>query len=130
MTLVDTHVVLWLALEPGRISKRAKAVIEQARQRGHGLAISDITLLEIATAENKGRVTLNSSLETFLSEIVTRFTVLPITGKVCVRSIELPDTYPKDAADRIIAATAIVEGVPLVTADDAIRRSMALPTIW
>ena len=130
MTLVDTHVVLWLALEPGRISKRAKAVIEQARQRGHGLAISDITLLEIATAENKGRVTLNSSLETFLSEIETRFVVLPITGKVCVRAIGLPATYPKDPADRIIAATAIVEGVPLVTADDAIRRSMALPTIW
>ena len=130
MTLVDTHVVLWLALEPGRISKRAKAVIEQARQRGHGLAISDITLLEIATAENKGRVTLNSSLETFLSEIETRFVVLPITGKVCVRAMGFPAAYPKDPADRIITATAIVEGLPLVTADDAIRRSMALPTIW
>ena len=130
MTLVDTHVVLWLALEPGRISKRARAVIEQARQRGHGLAISDITLLEIATAENKGRVTLNSSLETFLSEIEARFVVLPITGKVCVRAMGFPATYPKDPADRIIAATAIVEGLPLVTADDAIRRSMALPTIW
>ena len=130
MTLVDTHVVLWLALEPGRISKRAKAVIEQARQRGHGLAISDITLLEIATAENKGRVTLNSSLETFLSEIETRFVVLPITGKVCVRAMGFPAAYPKDPADRIITATAIVEGIPLVTADDAIRRSMALPTIW
>jgi PIN domain nuclease of toxin-antitoxin system len=130
MTLVDTHVVLWLALEPGRISKRAKAVIEQARQLSHGLAISDITLLEIATAENKGRVTLNSSLETFLSEIEARFVVLPITGKVCVRAIALPATYPKDPADRLIAATAIVEGSPLVTADEAIRRSMALPTIW
>ena len=130
MTLVDTHVVLWLALEPGRISKRAKAVIEQARQLGHGLAISDITLLEIATAESKGRVTLNSSLETFLSEIEARFVVLPITGKVCVRAMALPATYPKDPADRLIAATAIVEGSSLVTADDAIRRSMALPTIW
>jgi len=130
MTLVDTHVVLWLALEPDRISKTARSVIEQTRQRGHGLAISDITLLEIATAENKGRVTLNSSLETFLSEIEARFVVLPITGKVCVRAMGFPAAYPKDPADRIIAATAIVEGLPLVTADDAIRRSMALPTIW
>ena len=130
MTLVDTHVVLWLALEPDRISKKARAVIEQTRQRGHGLAISDITLLEIATAESKGRITLNSSLETFLSEIEARFVVLPITGKVCVRAMALPATYPKDPADRLIAATAIVEGSSLVTADDAIRRSMALPTIW
>ena len=130
MTLVDTHVVLWLALEPGRISKRARAVIEQARQRGHGLAISDITLLEIATAESKGRITLNSSLETFLSEIEARFVVLPITSKVCVRAIGLPANYPKDPADRLIAATAIVEGSSLVTADEAIRSSRALPTIW
>src|SRR6266576_7369052 len=113
MALVDTHVVPWLALEPGRISKRARAVIEQARQRGHGLAISDITLLEIATADSKGRITLNSSLETFLSEIEARFVVLPITSKVCVRAIGLPANFPKDPADRLIAATAIVEGSPL-----------------
>jgi PIN domain nuclease of toxin-antitoxin system len=130
MTLLDTHVVLWLALEPARISKKAKAAIEQSRQRGHGVAISDITLLEIATAESKGRITLNSSLETFLSEIEARFVVLPITGKVCVRAMGLLATYPKDPADRIIAATGIVEGVALVTADEAIRRSRALPTIW
>jgi PIN domain nuclease of toxin-antitoxin system len=130
MTLVDTHVVLWLALEPVRISKKAMAAIEQTRERGRGLAISDITLLEIATAEGKGRITLNSSLETFLSEIEARFVVLPITGKVCVSTTRLPSTYPNDPADRIIAATAIVEGVPLVTADEAIRRSKAVATIW
>src|SRR6266576_75456 len=113
MTIVDTHVVLWLALEPVRISKKAMAAIEQTRERGQGLAISDITLLEIATAEGKGRITLNSSLETFLSEIEARFVVLPITSKVCVRAIGLPANFPKDPADRLIAATAIVEGSPL-----------------
>jgi PIN domain nuclease of toxin-antitoxin system len=130
MTLVDTHVVLWLALEPARISKKATAAIEQTRERGQGLAISDITLLEIATAEGKGRITLNCSLETFLSEIEARFVVLPITSKVCVRAMALPAAYPEDPADRIIAATAMVEGVALVTADEAIRRSRSLPTIW
>ena len=130
MILVDTHVVLWLALEPARISRQATAAIEEARDGGHGLAISDITLLEIATAEGKGRITLNSSLESFLSEIEARFVVLPITGKVCVRAMALPANYPKDPADRIIAATVIVQGLRLVTADDAIRRSKALPTIW
>jgi PIN domain nuclease of toxin-antitoxin system len=128
--LVDTHVVLWLALEPARITKNARTAIEQTRSNAHGLAISDITLLEIATLERKGRIKLNASLETFLSEVEARFVVLPITGRVCVRAVGLPASYPKDPADRVIGATALVEGVPLVTADDDIRRSKALRTVW
>jgi len=128
--LLDTHVVIWLALEPGRISKRARAAIQETRQRGEGLAVSDITLLEIATIENKGRIKLNASLEAFLAEIEARFIVLPITGRICVSALALPAAYPRDSADRVIGATALVEGFPLITADDGIRRSKALKTIW
>ncbi len=130
MILLDTHVVIWLALEPGRISKRARAAIQETRQRGEGLAVSDITLLEIATIENKGRIKLNASLEAFLAEIEARFIVLPITGRICVNALALPAAYPRDSADRVIGATALVEGFPLITADDGIRRSKALKTIW
>jgi PIN domain nuclease of toxin-antitoxin system len=128
--LVDTHVVLWLALEPAKITRHARTAIEQARRNGQGLAISDITLLEIATLEGKGRVKLRASLETFLSEVEARFVVLPMTGRVCVRAVGLPVSYPKDPVDRVIGATALVEGVPLITADDNIRRSKFLRTIW
>ena len=79
--LVDTHVVLWLALEPARISKKAAAAIEETRQHGQGLAISDMTLLEIALGESKRRIQLNASLETFLTEVESRFIVLPITAE-------------------------------------------------
>ncbi len=130
MILLDTHVVIWLALEPGRISKRARAAIQETRQRGEGLAVSDITLLEIATIENKGRIKLNASLEAFLAEIEARFIVLPITGRICVSALALPAAYPRDPADRVIGATALVEGLPLITADDGIRRSKTLKTIW
>ena len=130
MILLDTHVVIWLALEPGRISKRARAAIQETRQRGEGLAVSDTTLLEIATIENKGRIKLNASLEAFLAEIEARFIVLPITGRICVSALALPAAYPRDPADRVIGATALVEGLPLITADDGIRRSKALKTIW
>jgi len=128
--LLDTHVVIWLALEPGRISKRARAAIQETRQRGEGLAVSDITLLEIATIENKGRIKLNASLEAFLAEIEARFIVLPITGRICVSALALPAAYPRDPADRVIGATALVEGLPLITGDDGIRRSKTLKTIW
>ncbi len=130
MILVDTHVVIWLAMEPARISRKARAAIEEARQAGQGLAISDMTLLEIAMLEGKRRIRLNPSLETFLTEVEARFVVLPITGRVCVRAMGLPTAYPNDPADRIIGATALVEGIPLVTANDEIQRSKALRTIW
>ena len=130
MILVDTHVVVWLALDQTHLSKRARAAIDDARRNGDGLAISDITLLELATLANKGSIRLNISLESFLREIEARFTILPISGRACVRALELPAAYPKDPADRVIAGTALVEGLSLLTADRAIRRSRALPTIW
>lgn len=130
MILLDTHVVLWLALDLSRISVNAKTAIAGARRNNQPLAISDISLLEISIADKKGRVKLNASLETFLSEIESRFSVFPLTGNICARAMAFPETFPHDPADRIISATAILKGAPLITADGAIRRSRALTTIW
>jgi PIN domain nuclease of toxin-antitoxin system len=128
--LVDTHVVAWLAFDQSQISGKARTAIDGARKNADGLAISDITLMELAILASKGRVRLDISLETFLHEVETRFVVLPITGRACARAMGLPVSYPKDPADRIIGATALVEGLALVTADREIRRSRALRTIW
>jgi PIN domain nuclease of toxin-antitoxin system len=128
--LLDTHVVLWLAFDQARISRKARAAIAEARVAGEGLAISGITLLEIATLAKKGRITLESTLDAFLTEIEAKFVILPITGRVCVKAMELPASFPGDPADRVIGATALVEGLALATADDAIRRSKAVTTIW
>lgn len=130
MILVDTHVVVWLAFDQDQLSRRARIAIDDARKNAEGLAISDITLLELATLANKGRIHLNISLESFLREVESRFVVLPISGRACARAIGFPATYPKDPADRIIGATALVEGLSLLTADREIRRSGTVQTIW
>ena len=130
MILVDTHVVVWLAFDQDRISRKARTAIDEARKNADGLAISDITLLELATLATKGRIHLDISLESFLQEVESRFVVLPISGRACARAMGLPATYPKDPADRVIAATALVEGLSLLTADRAIRRSRTVQTIW
>ena len=130
MILLDTHVVIWLADDETRISKKAEAAIVQARQAGDGLAISAATLLELAMLYSKGRIRLKISLESFMVNVESRFIVLPITGRICVQAFDLPTNYPKDPADRIIGATALVEGLRVITADRAIRNSRALPTIW
>ena len=130
MILVDTHVVVWLAFDQARISRPAKAAIDDARKNADGLAICDITLLELATLAVKGRIRLNISLETFLQEVESRFVVLPLNGRVCARATLFPAAHPKDPADRLIGATALVEGLRLVTADREIRRAKIIQTIW
>ncbi len=130
MILLDTHVVLWVKSDSARLSAKAKVTIEEARRHAEGLAISGITLLELATLAKKGRIHLSISLESMLQEIEAQFVVLPISSRACARTLQLPASYPQDPADRIIAATALVEGLPLLTADREIRRSKALRTIW
>ena len=130
MILLDTHVVLWLTSDPAKLSGKARAAIEASRKNGDGVAICDITLLELATLASKGRIRLDMSLESFLQEIEARFVVLPISGRACARAMGLPTAYPKDPADRIIGATALVEGLSLVTADREIHRSKVVHTIW
>ncbi|SRR6266478_4147982 len=128
--LLDTHVVLWLTSDPAKLSGKARTAIEDSRQNGDGVAICDITLLELTTLASKGRIRLGISLESFLQEVEARFVVLPISGRVCARAMGLPTAYPKDPADRIIGATALVEGLSLITADREILRSKVVHTIW
>jgi len=130
LILVDTHVVIWLAFEEARLSKKARAAILEARLNGEGLAISDISLFELARAFARERSHLDISVESALTEVERRFIVLPINSRISLRALGLPPTYPKDPADRIIGATALVEGIPLITADRKIRKYSALTTIW
>jgi PIN domain nuclease of toxin-antitoxin system len=130
LILLDTHVVIWLAQDYRRISPAAQKAIEKAREEDGGLAVCGITLVEIVRLSSYGRIHLTPSVETVLSEVEHRFIVLPITGNIALQAFDLPAGYPNDPADRIIGATALVENVPLVTADRKIRNSGALPTIW
>ena len=130
MILLDTHVVVWLASGDARISSPAQAAIDEARRKERALAISDFTLFEISLLFRKRRFDLAVSPEAFLFEIERRFVVLPITASIALQASQLPSGYPKDPADRIIGATALIEDIPLLTADREIRKSRAVPTIW
>jgi PIN domain nuclease of toxin-antitoxin system len=117
-------------MNPAKISRHARTALDQARRDGTGMAISDMTLLELARLSSLGQVRFDTRLETFLSEVERRFVVLPMNSRICVQAFDLPEGYPKDPADRIIGATALVEGLVLVTADRQIRNSRAVRTIW
>lgn len=130
MILLDTHIVVWLALAPQRLSQAAVRAIQEVRSRNQGLAISTLTLFELAQVITRGRVQITEPLDLFIQEIETHFVVKPVTGRIAVASAQLSSSYPKDPLDRLIGATALTEGIPLVTADQRIRNAPDVQTIW
>ncbi len=129
MILLDTHVLIWLANEPGALSKPAAAAIREA-SKTDGLAISAITLWELAWLATHGRLAITGTVEAFVRKISSRTSVRPITVEVAVLANQLPSGYPADPCDRLIGATALAEGYVLVTKDEKIRNCRCINTVW
>jgi PIN domain nuclease of toxin-antitoxin system len=129
MIVVDTHAVIWMTSEQRLLSPTARAALAKGRLEGT-LAVADITLREIAFQVVRGRVTVGSTLEAYLEFVESLFQVIPITGKIAERSARFGSAFPRDPADRLIGATALVHGAKLVTKDEPIRDSGEVPVIW
>jgi PIN domain nuclease of toxin-antitoxin system len=129
MILLDTHVLLWLAGEPARLSKRAHEAVREASQEG-GLAISAITLWEVAWLASHGRVEISGTVEAFVERLASRTSIRPITVQIAVLANQFPADYSSDPCDRLIGATALAEGAALVTKDRNIRECKQIKTIW
>jgi PIN domain nuclease of toxin-antitoxin system len=129
--LLDTHVLLWLCLEPRRLSMAATTAIRKALAAG-GIAIASITLWEVAMMIRLGRLVPRGTPETWLGELVARSGVVirEITPAIATLATQFPDEFPADPADRLIAATARSDGALLVTRDARLRRSRLLRTAW
>ena len=129
MILLDTHVLIWLANEPAKLSRRATEAIRTSSQEG-GLAISAITLWELAWLATHDRLEIAGTVEAFVEGISSRTAIRPVTVRVAVLANQFPADYSTDPCDRLIGATALAEGVALVTKDARIRTSKQVKTIW
>jgi len=131
MILLDTHVFLWLCLEPKRLSRRATFAIRRAVASG-GFAIASISLWEIAMLVALGRLSPRGTPEAWMADLVETSGVVikELSPAVAVLSTQFPSDFPADPADRLISATARAEGLMLVTRDGRIRKSTLLKTVW
>lgn len=118
MTLLDTHVILWLRVGDERLGTSARHTIDQAWQSGE-LAVSAISFWEIALLKSKNRISFPENLGHWRRvQLEQGMVELPVDGKAGLRAVDLADFHP-DPADRLIVATAL-EGHRLVTADHRI----------
>ena len=129
MIILDTHALIWMASDPKRLTSKAREAIREARQESE-VAIAAITLWEMAWLAENGRIQVVGSVESFVRDTADRVVVRPITPEIAALAVRLASDFPKDPSDRLIAATAIVEGALLVTADQRMRKSNVVKTVW
>jgi PIN domain nuclease of toxin-antitoxin system len=129
--VLDTHVVVWWVSGSRSFSERAKRLIDRsARERA--LAASTITILEIATAVRRGRLELGVELDTWLADLyaLPELQFVPVSADIARLAGGFGDSTPGDPADRIITATAVTLQAKLVTADERLRKSSHVATVW
>lgn len=125
--LLDTHAAIWLLEGNAKLGKKAKRALTGETE--DSVAISDISLLEIAMLQRRGVVQLLPNLEDGLATFTEHLTVLPIDAKVAADAIEVALPH-KDPFDRVIVATARVHRLTLLTKDEQIVAAQVVPTLW
>src|SRR5262249_17272358 len=122
--LLDTHVFLWSALEPERLSRTAARLLQSA---GVALYLSVASVLG-----NLAQGKLAEATDFMLAGQMNALSISPLAITVAhVRALErLERNGHKDPFDRLIAAQAMVENLPLVTADPAFRQYAQVKVQW
>lgn len=125
--LLDTHVVHWWSAEPKRVSTPARKALEEADE----LVVAAISWYELAWLARHDRIVVNVPIRSWLQGLAVQLRTIGVTPAIADTAVSLPSSFPGDSADRMIYATAIENGLKLVTKDRTIRdhdgpRSMAI----
>ena len=129
--VADTHAVIWYVMADRRLSLRAKAAIDDAAAAGDTILVSGITFVEMVYLVDKGRIDA-ATYEVVLEALARPRAVLveaPVDQGIAQAMRKVPRSEVPELGDRVIAATAIAYGVPVISRDGKIRLS-SVPTIW
>ena len=131
MIVLDTHAWVWWVASPDLLSARAQEAIEPARER-QAIYVSAVSCWEIALLVRKGRLELTIPVEEWVArcEALPWLQFVPLDNRIALRSNRLPGELHEDPADRILIATALTLGYPLISKDNKIRDYPHVETIW
>ena len=128
--LLDTHILIWWLNDVSRLSPEQREVLESA-SADSPLLVSDISLWEVATLYDLGRIRLTVPLREWLDKAVAPPLVRRqgISPAIATELAALPDSFQRDPADRILVATARVFGATLLTHDRRIVEANLVKTL-
>jgi PIN domain nuclease of toxin-antitoxin system len=129
MILLDTHALLWWALDPNKLSEVASERLSEMEENG-GYA-SSISMWELAIKVKRGKLELPVSVDELARRIERGAVVemVPVDVTIWLRSASLRWDH-RDPADRVIVATAMRKGVAILTKDSALHEFPDVTCVW
>jgi PIN domain nuclease of toxin-antitoxin system len=125
--LLDSCVILWLGPNPELLSEAAAEAINESTD----VCVSPVSLYELGWKQRLGKVDLPQPAVQWYTQLVKRrrLSELPVTSKIAGRAIELPMIH-RDPFDRILIATALENGLRLITPDPEIKKYPGVRVVW
>lgn len=114
--LMDTHAIHWWSAEPDRLSRPASRILEAADE----LLVAAASWYELAWLAERSRIAIDVPIRSWLEDLSAQLRTIGVTPAIACGAVALPESFPRDPTDRLIYATAIEQGVKLVTKDQAI----------
>jgi PIN domain nuclease of toxin-antitoxin system len=130
--VADTHAIIWYFRSPEKLSYDAAIAFDRAVNNGYPIYISAISIVEMTYLIEKNRIpqiALDQLIEN-LADPDAGLVIVPMDVLVARTLAKIPREIVPEMCDRMIAATALYLGLPLVTKDHKIRGLSNIQTIW
>jgi PIN domain nuclease of toxin-antitoxin system len=130
--VADTHAIIWYLRSPEKLSTNALTFLDNALNNSESIFISAISIVEMNYLVEKNRIPANSleQLLKLIEDPLVSLFVVPLDIPVAKAFTQIPRDIVPEMGDRIIAATSLYLGLPLVTKDHKISNLSNIETIW
>jgi len=131
LTLLDTHAWIWWVAEDRRLSPAARRAIDRAA-RGSTLALSMISVWEVAKKTEKGALVLDRPVAEWIDQALAQpgLQSIELSRPILLESCRLPQPFHGDPADQLIVSTARIRDAVIVTRDARIREYPHVRSVW
>lgn len=129
MIVLDTHALLWWTLDPEKLSQDATVICSELEEQGG--YISSISIWELGIKIKNDKLDIGMSIRDYAEKVkrLGCIEIVPVEENIWIRSLELEWKH-SDPADRVIVATALLHGLPLLSKDITIQTSKQIQCVW